>query len=620
MFKLSFRKLNIVCILAAVLLFLIGWLSGVELKAYAADKAVAAKTAGAAAQTVSSTGSTAVKAGAAAKGSTGNKDSAADKSGTADAGGSANGQEPTEHVTWDSCVINGSNIVIKGHQDGRITDPNTEAGSDGEFWLLELAPYEDSIANHRYIAHAQKGSSVEFTIPFNKEDGSSRLYNRFLVCVWTGTTYKIVSDSIYVTNPEAIAACRDAFRNPLTKKGLLVELPYVSDAFSLGVHNVIINIPFDSIIGSGINYTYEGETYHFDSNVIAAYDRMISAYSNKSMNVTAVLLNRKTDKAPELIAPGTKDVSGINYYNFNAGTEKGFKYLAAIASFLASRYNGRNADIGQIHNWIVGNEINNQHWNYVGSMSLDAYAIEYERGFRVLYNAIRSQQSETRVYFSIDNNWNQGNDDKLIYTAKATLDAVASVISKHGNIDWGLAYHAYPVPSVEPEFWDDYKTGLVTDNVSTTKVINFANLSLLTDYMQQDRLRDRSGNVRHIILSEAGFSSQSPTRGKVWKEQAAAYAYAYYIADSNPYIDAFILTRQVDSPSETASSLALGIWTTEDKEGTMPRPYTPKYIWDVFKHIDDYKTSLKYTEFAKEIIGISRWSEVIPNFRYGRDK
>ncbi len=613
MMKMGLRKPNILQV-AAVLLFAAGVLLGAELRAYAATDMQ--QTAAQAVQTAAVSDTSASNVGKAAQGG----NTAGSESAGAAVADYATEAQPTEHVTWESCVISGDNIVIKGRQDGKITDPNTESGADDKLWLLELAPYEDSIAGHRYISSVSKSDSVEFTIPYDKGDGSDRLYNRFVACVWTGKNYKIVSDAIYVTNPEAVATYKDSFKEPLTKKGLLVELPYISDAFSLGVHNVIVNIPFDSIIGEGIDYSYEGETYHFDKSVIAAYDKTIATYSNKSMNVTAVLLNRKTDKAPELIAPGTVDIDGINYYNFNAKTEVGYKYLSAIASFLASRYTGHNADIGQIHNWIVGNEINNQHWNYVGGSDIKDYVAEYERGFRVIYNAIKSQQANTRVYFSLDNNWNQGNDDKLIYTAKATLDTIAANISQHGNIDWGLAYHAYPVPSVEPEFWDDFETGQVTDNVSTTKVINFANLSLLTDYMQQESMLDRSGKVRHIILSEVGFSSQSPTRGKVWKEQAAAFAYAYYIADSNPYIDAFILTRQVDAPSETAASLALGLWTTEDKEGATPRPYTPKYIWDVFKHIDDYKTSLSYTEFAKSIIGISKWSDVILNFRYGSSK
>lgn len=525
--------------------------------------------------------------------------------------------EPTEHVTWTSCVISGSNIVIKGRQDGSITPSDTEVGKDTEFYLLELAPYEDSIANHRNIAHVQKADDVEFTIPLNSDTaaGGCRLYNRFLACVWTGKTYKVVSDTIYVTNPEAVAANKDAFKNPLTKKGLLIELNSVTDAFNLGVHNVIVNIPFDSLIGEGLTYEYEGETYHFDKNVVAEYDRTISTFSNKSMNVTAILLNRRSSKSGELIASDAKNVSGINYFNFNAGSEGGYKLIRAMASFLASRYNGRDNTHGLVQNWIIGNEINNQSWNYVGESSVKAYAAEYERAFRVFYTAIKAQQANARVYFSLDNNWNQGNDNKLKYTAKATLDAVASVISSHGNIDWNLAYHPYPVPMTEPEFWDDTETGQITDSVST-RVINFANLSVLTDYMQNASMLDRSGRVRHIILSEQGFTSQSATRGKVEKEQAAAFAYAYYLVDSNPYIDAFILSRQIDAPSEVRSSLAFGLWTTDAETDNNIRPYSPKYIWDVFKHIDDKNTTLRYSAFAKEIIGISKWSDVIPNFRW----
>lgn len=38
----------------------------------------------------------------------------------------------------------------------------------------------------------------------------------------------------------------------------------------------------------------------------------------------------------------------------------------------------------------------------------------------------------------------------------------------------------------------------------------------------------------------------------------------------------------------------------------------PKNIYNVFKYIDTNK-SLKYTEFAKKIIGINKWSDVIPD-------
>ena len=533
--------------------------------------------------------------------------------------GQTDSTKPTEHVKWDSCRIEGDQIVIKGTMDGQITPSDTAVGADTNFYLLELAPYEDNIANHRNIAYIPKSGELKFKIPLNSGKKDDRLYNKFLVCVWTGNTYAIVSDVIYVTNPEAAATNQTAYKEPLSKKGLLIELPQLADAFQLGVHNVIINIPFDTIIGKGIDYEYDGETYHFDKGVVAAYDKTVSMFSNKSMNVTAILLNRYTDKAPELFYQGKQASSDVFYYNFNAKTEAGYKYIKAIASFLAERYGGTNSDHGRIQNWIIGNEINNQRWNYVGPMKLSEYTKEYERAFRVFYNAIRSSQANARVFFSLDNNWNQGNDNSMTYTARATLSSVAYAINSHGNIDWGLAYHPYCVPTVEPEFWDDFATGQVEWS-ENSKVVNFANLSILTDYMQKPAMLDTNGKVRHIILSEQGFTSQSASRGKVEKLQAAAFAYAYYIVDSNKYIDEFILSRQVDAPSETKTGLAFGLWTTKSTEDVNIQPDSRKYIWQVFKNIDKQKTTLEYSEFAKDIIGIKKWSDVIPDFKWRRQE
>ena len=528
-------------------------------------------------------------------------------------------QKPSEHVTWTSCLIEGGDIVIKGYMDGSVTPSDTEMGQDPNFYLLELEPFEDSIAGHRMISSCTKATDITFTIPLNEGTADDRLYNSFLVCIWTGHTYIPVSDTICVTNPEAIAKNKTPYKEPLSKKGLLIEISEISDAFSLGVCNVIINIPFDTLIGSGIDYEYDGEIYHFDKNVVAAYDKTISMFSNKSMNVSAILLNRYNPNVPELFYPGTKHEGSIMYHNFNAATEDGYKYIKATASFLASRYDGSDSDHGRIQNWIVGNEINNQNWNYVGPMPLNDYVREYVRSFRVFYNAIKSCQAEARVFFSLDNNWNQGNDNSITYTAKDTLTAVANEISAHGNVDWGLAYHPYCVPTVEPEFWDDFSTGQVSWSTDS-KVVNFANLSILTDYMQQSFMLDTKGNVRHIILSEQGFTSESATRGTVEELQAASFAYAYYIVDSNPYIDAFILSRQIDAPSEVKSSLAFGLWTTNATEDVNIKPYRKKYIWNVFKNIDKQATTLEYSEFAKEIIGIENWYDVIPDFKWTRQE
>ena len=39
-------------------------------------------------------------------------------------------------------------------------------------------------------------------------------------------------------------------------------------------------------------------------------------------------------------------------------------------------------------------------------------------------------------------------------------------------------------------------------------------------------------------------------------------------------------------------------------------------IWEVFKNIDKKNITLESTEFAKSIIGIDKWSDVVPGFKW----
>ena len=182
-------------------------------------------------------------------------------------------------------------------------------------------------------------------------------------------------------------------------------------------------------------------------------------------------------------------------------------------------------------------------------------------------------------------------------------------------MEWGLSYHPYPCPMTEPEFWDDDQTGLITNDFNSP-VINFKNLTTLTNYLAQDSLKTSSGQVRHVILTEQGFTATSQSRGSIPQIQAAAFAYSYYMVDSNPYIDAYILSRQVDAPLEVRSGLSFGLWECSMKNGDDIVATKRRKIWQVFKDIDKKKYTLETTEFAKSIIGIEKWSDVIANFRW----
>ena len=525
---------------------------------------------------------------------------------------------PTEYAHITKCAIEGGNqIAIAGEMKGTWSDP---AFYDNYLYLFELKPYEDEIGSRTdYCGWITKGDALAFQIPLKLGTQEDRLYSKFAVAVYDGEKYTQVSNTVYVTNPEVLAKHTEPYRNAQNKKGLLIENTdsMVADAFELGVNHVIVNIPFHHILGQGINYEYDGKTYSFNKELMEQYDQTIRRMSEKSMTVTAVILNGWNDNTPQLIYPGVKKqpAGQVFYYGFNASTKEGYETIKAIASFLAERYSSLKSPYGKVSNWIIGNEINNQQWTYVGPMGLDQYVREYERAFRVFYTAIKSTNQNDRLFFSTDYNWMNEANGTTKYNAREIVDKFADITGAGGPMDWGLAYHPYSIPLTEPEFWDDDQTGLIRQDANSP-VINLKNLNVLTDYMQNGVLRNPNGQVRHIILSEQGFTSVSATRGENADLQAAAIAYAYYIADSNPYIDAFIMSRQVDAPSEAKSSLNFGLWKCDMNQGNAIVPTMRKKAWTIYKNIDNRKTTLETTEFAKSIIGINKWSDVIPNFRW----
>ena len=207
-------------------------------------------------------------------------------------------------------------------------------------------------------------------------------------------------------------------------------------------------------------------------------------------------------------------------------------------------------------------------------------------------------------------------DGQLKYGGKEIIDSFNSIANNQGQMEWGLAYHPYPCPLTDPVFWDDAETtGLVKKDFNSP-VINFANLNVLTDYFCQETLKTPSGQVRHIILTEQGFTAYSPTRGAVPELQAAAFAYSYYLVDSNPYIDAYTLSRQVDAPSEVKDGLKLGLWECDMSKPDLIEATKRRKIWQVFRDIDKKNSTLEASEFAKSLIGINKWSDVIPDFKW----
>lgn len=507
-------------------------------------------------------------------------------------------QNTADFATIESCLLESDTgrIVVTATGDGiPISD-------DKYYYLFALNTYDTGITeNDEYIAKEYKDSTTVMRAALNYNRAGSRLFKKFAVAVKKDGKYVQVSIPKYITNPEAIAKYNPVYQQPASIKGLLVDPNKLrgSELDDLGVKQAAYNIPVARLLGPTtssayptIHYTYNGKTYAFNGQVVAEYDLVFGTLTSKGITTTAIILNNYSPSYTQLIHPNARSGGSAPYYMFNGAEESGVEYMAAIGTFLAERYSGGRH--GKISNWIIANEINaRKEWNYMAQTDVATYVEEYAKGFRVFYTAIKSVSGSARVYMPIDQQWDRNIKNNPDYDGRDILDEFNRNIKEKGDIEWGLSQHPYNVPLTEARTWKSNK--LVKHNANTS-MITMANIEVLTNYMSQEQFLDENGEVRSILLSEQGYTS---TAGEAM--QAAAFAYAYYKAAANPHIDGFLLNRQTDAPEEVAQGLAFGLNHSGGGH---------KQIYNVFKYIDTAKHA-EYTEFAKSIIGISDWSQIM---------
>lgn len=485
--------------------------------------------------------------------------------------------------------------------------PNYVKSADGYYYLFTMSSVERKLpASRKPVMKLSKRKSMTFDTPLYRGTKHNKLHWQFAVGVKTGTNqYQLISSMKFISNPEKLAVSSRSFPKASTKKGLQVNENYISDAVSLGIKHTTYNMCLDDMIAlpsrrntaQGIAYSYDGATYWFDRGVIESYDRTLNTYKRKNMIVSAIILLRYRSDLTYLM-PTPYYHNG--FYGLKTSTSAARKQLEAVFTFLAERY----AADGRIANWIIGNEVNNfTTYHYTGYKTLSTNARLYTNAFRLAYISIRSVYSKARLYISLDHLWNTLLSTE--HTSKGFLNAFAKYWNNYGNFN--IAYHPYPSPLTAPEFWKN--TNGAISNSSNSACVNMGNISVLTNYV-----KNKFGSNTRIILSEQGFTSMKGST-EVQKAQAAAIAYAYYLAEFNDMIDAFILHRHIDHQEELNQGLALGLWTR--KPGTIETAGTKKYVWSVYKYVDTPQGEKK-TAFAIPIIGKGSWKMIIPGYQPSR--
>lgn len=408
--------------------------------------------------------------------------------------------------------------------------------------------------------------------------------------------------------------------------------------------------------GHTCGYEYDGMTLYFSDSKVNEYDTLIKNMNEKGIIVTAALINGKVgigniceelisdrqtlgyNSLPDAIQDSNLPAKNkIKCYGFDIEDDIVRKYIKVITRFLADRYDGNginNDTTAMINNWVVGDEVNDRlGYNYMGSSTSDfdiSYVQNYTNMFCVVYDDVKYYNASANVYVCLEHVWGENNNSlksPYNYSGKQFLNTFDAQIQEHYGecIDWGLAYHPYSYPVQESVVWDDGMREEV-DSTDDSKIITMYNIEVLTDYMNTHLTYNNQ--PRSIILSEQGYESNTSNNDNTAYAgqdgellQAASIAYAYYKAECNSDIDAFILYRFCDIKGKESDSYGITEVESSDYDNMQQKYITKishyKYAYYIYKYIDT-DCSATLTHFAKELMNIKEWSEVIPNFAGSR--
>jgi len=506
--------------------------------------------------------------------------------------------------------------LIKATEDNIIIDLSRRAFV-GKVAVYELAPNEsdDAWKSKKPIFTHIVRDDADKLITFARFDVSpsgrrDRIYSKFVVAPAGLSQAEPLVPARFVEDMSGIARHRFSFPKTRSKKGLQVQM--VDDAIKLGVQHAALNVVLSHLIDwkgrdKTISYVMDGQTFYFNPSEVSRLDSRIKALSEKGTVISLILLVRyRGGDSPSdriMLHPRYNPACPNRFGAFNTVTSEGIKYFKAAMEFLIDRYTRPDRKFGLALNYIVGNEVSSHWWwSNMGEVSMEEFLEDYIRAVRIACTAACKICSAARVYICLDHHWNihYGNNARRAFAGRPFIDRFARRARQQGDFGWNLAYHAYPENLWEPATWRDK---LAVNSFETPK-ITFKNIEVLPAYFRRPELLYR-GRQRHIILSEQGFHAKDGQEGELL--QAAAFCYAYYKVAHLDGIDSFILYSHVDHLGE--AGLRFGLWALDKTEAGLSR--RKRKLYEVFRLADSPSWQEAFA-FAKPIIGIDDWSQLLP--------
>ena len=492
--------------------------------------------------------------------------------------------------------------------DDRVEVSGDIKGMPGEVYLCEVPMFRELTEKDFLTVQRVKGPK-RFKADFDRYaevDGQryDRLYSRWVLAQKSQNGMLICSHGHYADDVKAKYDLPHEV--PASKKGIggFGANRFASDLDSLDITSVTVNmwLGFMSLTPSddAIPFDYNGRTYYADRKAIEGFDKTLQYTAARDVIVNAIVLiapeRSFADKAAgRLFEHPDFDPAGI-YTMPNMTTLESLNLYAAAIDFLAERYSRPDKKYGRVHHWIAHNEVDaGWVWTNAGIKTPLRFMDIYIKSMRLLYYTARKYSPHPEVFITLTHYW-----QSYCYPSAQLLELLVDYTQAEGDFKWGVAHHPYPQSLFEPKSWLDDQATFDYD----TPQITFKNLEVLDAWIKQPRALYQGKIKRTVFLSEQNPNSKDYSE-EALREQAAGMAYAMKKLEACDGIDAYQMHGWFDQRAE--GGLRIGVRRFMDDETD---PGGRKPAWFVFQAFGTDREDEVF-EFAKDIIGIDDWDQVI---------
>ena len=496
--------------------------------------------------------------------------------------------------------------------DDRVEVSGDIKGMSGEVYLCEVPMFRELTEKDFLTVQRVKGPK-KFKADFDRYaevDGQryDRLYSRWVLAQKSQNGMLICSHGHYADDVKAKYDLPHEV--PASKKGIggFGANSFASDLDSLDITSVTVNmwLGFMSLTPSddAIPFDYNGRTYYADRKAIEGFDKTLRYTAARDVIVNAIVLiapeRSFADKAAgRLFEHPDFDPAGI-YTMPNMTTLESLNLYAAAIDFLAERYSRPDKKYGRVYHWIAHNEVDaGWVWTNAGIKTPLRFMDIYIKSMRLLYYTARKYSPHPEVFITLTHYW-QSRHNEYCYPSAQLLELLVDYTQAEGDFKWGVAHHPYPQSLFEPKSWLDDQATIDYD----TPQITFKNLEVLDAWIKQPRALYQGKIKRTVFLSEQNPNSKDYSE-EALREQAAGMAYAMKKLEACDGIDAYQMHGWFDQRAE--GGLRIGVRRFMDDETD---PGGRKPAWFVFQAFGTDREDEVF-EFAKDIIGIDDWDQVI---------